>query len=101
MNNCRDGNREKKEMSVLTFLSTICVFQPKADLVGESRSRLPIFPLKSALVQAVKDNPSLILLGETGSGRRGDIFACWSKPSRTTPASFCWEKLDQVIQREG
>merc|ERR1719334_3100606 len=43
--------------------------QPKADLVGESRTRLPIFPLKSALVQAVKDNPSLILLGETGSGK--------------------------------
>ena len=48
------------------------------------------------LTQAVKDKPSLILLGETGSGRRGDFFACWSKPSRTTPASFCWEKLDQV-----
>merc|ERR1719334_23592 len=54
--------------------------QPKADLVGESRTRLPIFPLKSALVQAVKDNPSLILLGETGSGKTTQLprFLCES-----------------------
>lgn len=43
--------------------------QAKSDIVGEPRTRLPIYPLKSSLVQAVGDNDNLVLLGETGSGK--------------------------------
>ena len=39
----------------------------------EQRQSLPIFKLKESLVQAVKDNKILIVIGETGSGKTTQI----------------------------
>ena len=37
--------------------------------IVEQRESLPIFKYKEQLVQAVKDNKILIVIGETGSGK--------------------------------
>ena len=39
----------------------------------EQRQSLPIYKLKGSLVQAVKDNKILIVIGETGSGKTTQI----------------------------
>lgn len=35
----------------------------------EQRKSLPIYKLRDALMQAIKDNQILIVIGETGSGK--------------------------------
>lgn len=37
--------------------------------IKEQRESLPIFGLKTALIQAIHDNQILIVIGETGSGK--------------------------------
>jgi len=43
--------------------------QPKNFDLSDTRSSLPIYPMRESLVKAVQENDSLILLGETGSGK--------------------------------
>jgi len=62
-------NRKRKLEFPATTNGVAQPKQAKSDFVGEPRMRLPIYPLKSSLIQAVKDNANLVLLGETGSGK--------------------------------
>ena len=39
----------------------------------KSRENLPVHPLKDDLLQAIKDNQVLIIVGETGSGKTTQI----------------------------
>ena len=43
--------------------------EKKAQLLLEGRQKLPMFKYKDGLLEAVRDHPVLVLVGETGSGK--------------------------------
>ena len=88
--------------------------QTYGDSIASQRASLPIFRLRSALLQAIADNDILIVIGETGSGKTtqltqylaeagytaGGRIAC-TQPRRVAAVSVAKRVAEEVGCRVG
>mmetsp|Transcript_25412 Transcript_25412/g.71746 ORF Transcript_25412/g.71746 Transcript_25412/m.71746 type:complete len:1147 (-) Transcript_25412:122-3562(-) len=64
---------ELPEWKKLYVAKSVSFGQKSSRPIKEQRESLPIFKLRNELLQAIHDNPILIVIGETGSGKTTQI----------------------------